>query len=459
MLSCSDSTAPATAFRPRLYRLAAALLASMVAAPAFALHPGQDGVRITIPITGTDDIAYAAALDPSGNVVMAGATSNGNAALASVTRDGFLNSSFGGGGNGFVTYNFSSSTDNFFALVPVGDGRFVACGTTFGASTAIDFLVARFESDGSLDPSFAGGYVDTPFSLTGSGGELFDQCNAVAVQSDGKIVAAGFTDENGPDQVALTRYTTDGQLDMTFGNQGKVVINAGQNANGSSQAHALLVQPDGRLLVAGFASGQFNSEFLLMRLDSDGTPDATFGSGGIVRTPVGTGEDIANAMVLQPDGRIVTAGSSVATDGRRDFALARYTTAGALDATFGTGGLVTTPVGPGDDIAYSLIRMPWGRLIAAGSARISTSAGGTDLALISYNGDGSVDRFFGDQGIVMLDVSDNQDTVYGLVNDIDGEHFWAVGTAEPTSNQDFLAVEFGLDDTIFRHGFDSNTAP
>ncbi|HEY6985486.1 MAG TPA: hypothetical protein VH375_05355 [Rhodanobacteraceae bacterium] len=449
-----------TAFRTRFPRLSAALLAAAVTAPpAFALDPGEDGVRITIPISGTDDLAYAGALDNAGNLVMAGATSSGLGALASVTRDGFLNSAFGGGGNGFATYDFSSSTDAFYALVPNGDGRFVGCGVTFGTTTGIDFLVARFESDGSLDPSFAGGHVGTPFSLTGSGGQLFDQCDAVAVQSDGKIVAAGFTDENGPDQVGLIRLTTDGQLDTTFGNQGKVVINAGQSANGSSQARALVIQPDGKLLIAGFASGQFNSELLVMRLDSDGSPDATFGTGGIVRTPVGTGEDIANAIVLQPDGRIVAAGSSVAADGRRDFALARYTTTGALDATFGTGGLVTTPVGPGDDIAYALTLMPWGRLVAAGSARISTSAGGTDLALISYNADGSVDRFFGNQGIVMLNVSDNQDTVYGLVKDIDGEHFWAVGTAEPTTNQDFLAVEFGLDDTIFRHGFDTDTAP
>ena len=448
-----------TAFRTRFSRLTAALLVSVVtASPAFALGPGEDGVRITVPVTATDDIAYAAALDDTGNIMMAGSTASGLAAVAGVTRAGQLNGAIGGG-NGYATYNFSTSTDAFFALVHTGDDHFVGCGVTFGTSTGIDFLVAKFQSDGSLDPSFAGGYVDTPFSTTGAGAQLFDQCNAVAVQSDGKIVAAGYTDENGPDQVALTRYTADGQLDATFGSQGKLVINAAQNANGSSQARALLIQPDGKLLIAGFASGQFNDDFLVMRLDSNGTPDATFGTGGIVRTAVGTGEDIANAMVLQPDGHVVAAGSSVATDGRRDFALARYTNSGALDATFGAGGLVTTPVGPGDDIAYALTLMPWGRLVAAGSARISTSAAGTDLALISYNADGSIDRYFGNQGIVMLNVSDNQDTVYALVQDIDGEHFWAVGTAEPTTTQDFLAVEFGLDDTIFRHGFDTNTAP
>jgi uncharacterized delta-60 repeat protein len=213
------------------------------------------------------------------------------------------------------------------------------------------------------------------------------------------------------------------------------------------------------VLVAGYAFGPGNAELLLMRLNSDGTPDATFGTGGITRTGVGTGEDMANAMVRQPDGRIVIAGSTIVSDGRRDFVLARYTTAGVLDPTFGTGGLVTTAVGPSDDIAESLTLMPWGRLVAGGYARVSTSTSGTDLALVSYNADGNLDLYFGDAGKRMVNISDFDDIVYGMVNDIDGEHFWAVGTAAPLGNQDFLAVEFGLPDTIFRHGFDTNTSP
>ncbi|MET0230809.1 MAG: hypothetical protein ABW186_07765, partial [Rhodanobacteraceae bacterium] len=150
------------------------------------------------------------------------------------------------------------------------------------------------------------------------------------------------------------------------------------------------------------------------------------------------------------------------SDGRRDFALARFTSAGVLDATFGTGGIVTTPIGPGDDVAYALTLMPWGRLVAAGYARISTSASGTDLALAAYNADGTPDRYFGTLGVRTVAVSASEsadDIVYGLANDVDGERFWAVGTAAPGSNGDFLAIEFGLPDTIFRHGFDSNAAP
>lgn len=433
----------------------------VAAMPAPALPPGGDGVRITIPVSGTGDSAYAAVLDGDGNVVMAGATSNGSAALASITRAGQLDIAFGT--NGVVVYDISTSTDSLRGLARMGDGRYVGCGTYFSPGTANDFVVARFLEDGSFDTTFDGvGYAVTPFLLSGPGGSLFDQCNAVAVANDGSIVSAGLSFQDGPSRVALTRHTADGALDESFGLDGKLVIDASQTSNGNSEARAVLIQPDGKILIAGYAGGQFNSDFLVMRLDADGTRDAGFGTNGVVRTPVDSGEDVANTMVLQPDGRIVLAGTSVIPDNRHDFALARYNANGTLDATFGVGGLVTTPIGPGDDVAYALALMPWGRLVAAGSSRISTSAAGSDLSLVAYNADGTLDRYFGDLGLRTIAVStpsDADDIAYALVNDIAGEHFWAIGTATPVSNGDFLAIELGLPDTIFRHGFDSNTAP
>lgn len=432
----------------------AGLALTVASGAALALAPGEDGVRVTIPVSGTYDAAQAVVVGPGSYFVLAGSAGGSDTALVRLAPNGGLDSSFGSGG---IAINDLSPglADGLRALVRTNDGHYVACGTFFSPGTATDFLAARFNSAGSLDTTFnGGGYAVTSFLQSGPGGSLFDQCNAVAIQADGKIVSAGFTAENGPNQVALTRHTADGTLDAGFGSGGKVVINASATSNGSSEARALVIQPDGKLLVAGYAFGPGNSEFLVMRLNADGTPDAGFGTAGITRTPVGTGEDIANAMVLQPDGRIVLAGS-VYISGHRDFALARYTTAGVLDPGFGSGGLVTTPVGPSDDIAYALILMPWGRLVAAGSARVSTSAPGYDLALVAYNADGTLDHYFGDAGKRMVDVSAFDDIVYGLASDIGGERFWAVGTAAPGNTaQDFLAVEFGLPDTIFRDGFE-----
>ena len=159
------------------------------------------------------------------------------------------------------------------------------------------------------------------------------------------------------------------------------------------------LQPDGKLLVAGNAEGPSNSDFLVLRLNTDGSLDQTFGDNGIARNSIG-GFDVANAMVLQPDGRMVLAGQSDS-----DFALARYAANGALDLSFGTGGVVKTPVGPSFDIAYGLTLMPWGRLVAVGSARVSTTAQGTDVAAVAYNTDGSLDTYFGVGGIRMQRVS------------------------------------------------------
>ena len=128
---------------------------------------------------------------------------------------------------------------------------------------------------------------------------------------------------------------------------------------------------------------------------------------------------------------------------------------GTLDPAFGSGGIVTTPIGPGEDIAYAVTVMPWGRIVAAGSARISTSAGGTDIAVVAYNANGTLDRFFANKGKYMAQVTGSPDEVINaLVADVGRDHFWAIGAGVPTIARDFLIVDFGLPDTIFRDGFE-----
>jgi len=441
-----------------LRRLLAFALAAFVS-PAHALAPGQPGTILTIPVSGTADTAYGGALDPDGGIVIGGSAKSGGAgALARVTATGLIDTNFGTAMSGVFLYDLSNTTnDQFFAFVGIGGG-YAACGTLINAgTTGTDFLTARFDSSGVLDGSFNGGYATTPYLATGVAGALFDQCNAVGVQSDDKVISTGFTDADGPGRIMVTRHTTAGALDGTFAGSGKIKIDASMGSSAESIAHALLVQPDDKLLIAGQAGGSFNNiEFLLMRLNADGTPDTGFGSAGtgIVRTPVGTGTDIAYAIALQPDGKIVVAGSSIAADGRADFALVRYDSGGIPDPNFGSSGIVTTPIGPGEDIAYAVAVMPWGRIVAAGSARISTSAGGTNIALAAYNADGTLDRYFASQGKFMAQATGGADeAINALVVDVSRQHFWAIGYGVPTTNRDFLVLDFGLPDTIFRDGF------
>ncbi len=432
-------------------RYATLLTLLLASATAAALAPGADGVTVTIPISGIGDYAQAVALDPNGNFVLAGSAGGNYSVLARLTPSGALDGTFGSGG--IATHDLSLSRgDGLYALVRMDDGRYVGCGTFSSVTTGNDFVAARFNADGSLDTTFNGvGYAVTPFGPSGPG----ERCNAVAVQTDGSIVSAGYTYESGPSHVALTRHSSSGQLDPTFGISGKLNINAGTNASSNSEARALLIQPDGKLLIAGYAvPASGNDDFLVMRLNTDGSLDNSFGSGGVTRTPIGAGQDIANAMVRQTDSRIVLAGS-VYAGGQTDFALARYSAAGVLDPTFGSGGIVTTAIGPSDDTAYALALMPWGRLVAAGSARVTAGQSDLALAVVAYNADGSLDHYFGNAGKRMINLSTFNESAYGLATDISGTRFWAVGTASPGTNQDFLAIEFGLPDTIFRDGFES----
>jgi uncharacterized delta-60 repeat protein len=461
MRTTSRNTQGCCRARARVQSTLLAALALAATSPAtLALAPGQSGVLVTFPVSNTSDTAYAAALDSDGGVVMTGSANSGSSgALARVTASGAVDTAFGTTLNGIIKYDLSASTiDNERALVRTGDGHYAACGVFFsGPTTATDFLTVLFKSDGTLEGAFNGGYAVTAYLTSGTGAALYDQCNAVGVQSDGKIVSAGYTSEAGSNRVMVTRHTTAGALDGTFAGGGKIAIDASLNPAADSSVQAMIVLPNDKILLAGNAGGTFNNvEFLLMRLNADGTPDSMFGSNGIVRTPVGTSTDIANAIALQPDGSIVLAGSAVAADGRADFALARYDSSGILDTTFNSPhGFVMTPIGPGEDIAYAVNVMPWGRIVAAGSARISTSAAGTDIALAAYNSNGTLDKYFGNSGKVMTQATAAADEVIqALVTDVAHQHFWAVGAGVPFTNRDFLVLDFGLPDTIFRNGFE-----
>lgn len=424
---------------------------------ALALAPGQIGSLLTFPVSNTADNAYAAAMDPSGALVLAGSANSGaSAALARMATPGSPDINFGNAG--VYIHNFSATLPDFLrAVVRMGDGRYVACGEMFSPNgTARDFLVARFNADGTLDGSFNfSGFVDTPFLMSGVAGLLIDSCNAVAVQYDGKIVAAGYTQQFGPQRVAVVRYATDGSLDATFGMGGKVIVDASVGPTSDSAGQAVLIQPDGRVLVAGYAQGTSNSDFMVLRLNRDGTLDTNFGLAynGIVRVPVGTGSDYAYAMALNEDGTIFLAGQ--AQSSTIDFGLVKFNPSGSVDTTFGNAGKVITPIGPGEDIAYSLELMPWGSLVAAGSARISTSAQGTDIAAVAYNADGTLDRYFGTNGKLMAQVTFHPDEViYGLTMDQSRTHLWAVGAGVASADRDFLALEIGVPDTLFRDGFE-----
>ena len=216
-----------------------------------------------------------------------------------------------------MTTDFGGN-DGGYSVVMQADGKILVSGATFVKYSSYDFALARYNSDGSLDTTFSGdGKVTTDF------GEGDDHGYSVVMQPDGKIIVAGFAFNYSGDFV-LARYNADGTLDTTFSDDGKVVTDFG----GDDYGFSVVIQPDGKIIVAGLRS----FDFAVARYNSDGTLDKTFFGDGKVTTDFGGG-DFGYSVVMQADGKIVVAGASWASDNisSADFALARFNSDGSLD--------------------------------------------------------------------------------------------------------------------------------
>jgi uncharacterized delta-60 repeat protein len=258
----------------------------------------------------------------------------------------------------------------------------------------------------------------------GSGGTVttesqrfdFDVADALVIQPDGKLVTAGSSSnidgESGEETgvLALARYDKDGRLDPSFGSDGIVTTKIGIAAG----AEALVLQPDGKLVAAGsslLAASSSGSRFALARYDKNGRLDPSFGNGGTVTTTIGKASG-ADALVLQRDGKLVAAGQTAGGGTKFAFSLVRYDRNGRLDPSFGSGGIVTTTIGK-SAAAWALVLQPDGKLVAAGDAD-------SKFALARYDRNGRLDPTFGSGGIVTTTIGKDAGAV-ALVRQSDGK--------------------------------------
>ncbi|PYP90004.1 MAG: hypothetical protein DMF61_02040 [Blastocatellia bacterium AA13] len=311
-------------------------------------------VRIGIVASGT-----AAAIQKDGKIVISGFTLSApfNFFVVRLNIGGDLDASFGSGG--VVTTNFFGGFDIAQSMAIQGDGKIVVAGSAGGPTGESHYALARYNTDGSLDSSFGvGGKVFTTESP--SSDDLF----GIGIQSDQRIVAAGLN--------FLVRYNTNGSLDPSFG-VGGLAPTLGV------APESLALQPDGRIVVAGFGSTAFN--FAVGRFDSSGNPDVSFGSRGVTATQLSS-EDTAFDVAIQADGKIVAAGYTTNPLSGRDFALLRYNSDGALDTTFGTNGVVITDFAGREDIIFGVAIQSDGRIVTAGVAFLGAAE--EDVALARY---------------------------------------------------------------------------
>ncbi len=260
---------------------------------------------------------------------------------------------------------------------------------------------------GSLDSTFGSKGIVT----TVVGDDAF--ANAIVAEPDGKLVAAGSSSIGSQGVFALARYRENGSLDKSFGDGGIVDTPIGST---DYSANALVEQPDGKLVVAGESSNGTQHSFALARYESNGSLDPSFGSGGTVTTTIGTNSGV-EALVLLPDGKVVAAGySDDGTQAGEVFALARYNKNGSLDSSFGSGGIVTTPIGYGAE-AFALAVNPNGELVAAGYSYQSIDHGDpiSVFTLARYKTNGALDSAFGSGGIAD---AGNNGFAFGVANAI-----------------------------------------
>jgi uncharacterized delta-60 repeat protein len=364
--------------------------------------------------------------------------------LAVRAADGDLDPTFDG--DGIVTTTFTGGFAAATDLVIQPDGKIVAVGAGGipGFFGNLDFAVARYNTDGSLDTTFgSGGKVATDL------GDKSDGARGVAIQSDGKIVVVGRTRIAFQNVFAVARYNTDGSLDSTFGSGG-IVTTAVGNDNPTVAANDVTIQSDGKIVVVGTGAGSSGADvFAVVRYNTDGSLDTGFGSGGVVTTSGGTFPATGTAVALQSDGKIVAAGY-VFVIGSSSFdhiMVARYNTDGSLDTTFDSDGIVTTHIGVATtDRANGVALQSNGKIVVVGQSFDADY----DFAVIRYNTDGSLDATFDGDGIVTTDNGFNSQA-----NDVAIQSDGKIVVAGNGGNSDFAVARYNTNgslDTTFGIG-------
>lgn len=381
---------------------------------ANGIQPGTTAILIANQTIST---AQAIAVQLDGKIVVAGYSSNNpgtsNFAVARFNTNGLLDTTFGTNGTAFTTIDNQVSGNFAYGVVIQPDGKIVLGGTT-RINNINQFAIARFESNGTLDTTFnaAGTQPGTAFTTSVGGYNTDNIAYAIALQQDGKIVLAGYADNGAGDyEFAVARFNSDGTIDTTFNGTGSATTTI-NNQVADNQAYAMLIQQDGKIILAGHSKQAGNIyEFAVARFNTNGTLDTTFnqtgGQPGTAFTPSINGFNIENfaiSAVLQSDGKIVVAGYTNIGGNSYEFGIARFNSDGTLDTTFNPTGIQpgTTSTKVDNEMASPTefggsALQPNGKIIMGGT--ISNTSGGTNFALARFTSNGLLDTTFNNNGI------------------------------------------------------------
>lgn len=375
------------------------------------------------------EVARSIAIQSDGKIVVAGSGTGSSTdfLVARYLANGTLDTSFGG--TGFVLTDLQGNIDNGIAVAIQSDGKILMTGDSTGPGGFVSFATVRYLSDGSLDTTF------------GTGGKVMTQLTpginfgkSVVIQPNGKIVVAGYVQNPGFFDFGIVRYETNGTLDTTFGTGGKVITDFfGSHDFGLSAK----LQSDGKIVVSGQSLNGTDWDFAAVRYNVDGSLDTTFNGTGKATADVSGPSESVSGSAIQPDGKIVIVGTS-ANGPDWDLAMVRFGTGGTIDPTFGSGGKVNLNLGSDNNYASSIEIQPDGKLIVAG---ITSNGTDNDFTLHRFNSDGTLDLTFNGSGMVAVDFQNSMDTANAVAIQPDGKVVVAGSTFG--TNLDFALARFG----------------
>ncbi|MFA6457649.1 MAG: T9SS type A sorting domain-containing protein [Bacteroidota bacterium] len=322
-----------------------------------------------------------------------------------IAQDGNLDVSFNT--TGMVTTSFGDSRCREYgkSIVIQSDGKIVVAGYSDDGSIS-DFAVVRYLVNGSVDADFGtGGKVITDFE-NGT-----DVATAACIQNGNKIVVAGNSFRDGNNYCVLARYNSNGTLDSTFGILGKVTTLA---VLGADYITGISVQNDGKLAVSGYSYTGSLNEFMALRYTMNGSLDTAFSIDGKVTTSVGIYPNFGMAIALQNDGKIVIGGYAFPDGITYDFALLRYNVDGTIDSGFGINGMVTTDFDTNNEKGYAIAIQGDGKIVLVGSSNY-------DGAIVRFLSNGTVDTSFGSFGLVTTDFGNIDESNKSIVLQLNGK--------------------------------------
>lgn len=398
---------------------------------------GTAGIVVT-DFNNQSDSAQDVALQSDGKIVVAGianidAAQDRALAIARYNSNGTLDPTFDGDGK--LLINPTAGDDRAYGVAIQADGKIVVTGNT-------DFrrnrIIARLNTDGSFDNTFGtNGIFTTP--INGMDGEInlspgFDETKVV-IQTDGKIVVSGSarTGAEPSDRFSVMRVNPNGTLDTTFGGTGKVLTLIGVAGETNDRAFNMVIQPDGKIVLSGYTN-QNGAALAAVRYNTDGSLDTSFDGDGKAVISYTT-PTYGYSVALQPDGKLVLVGRI--SGSAPDILTARINSNGSLDTTFGTNGFVRTDIQNRIDGATD-VTFTNGKIVVIGYSALDL--GMDAFVTVVHNLDGSPDMTFGTGGYVLTDINPGNDTPYAIAVQTDGKFVLAGITSPPDPTPSDFAV-------------------